>query len=69
MSYDMTFCSNDNCVRKHDCHRWLMYQVFKADKQEDKPRYIMMYNGDSDNCLMFLDDKEVNFPIKRKVIK
>lgn len=48
MSYDITFCEGAGCHRRNK-----MYQVYKADKREDKPRFIMVYRGEVKKCLMF----------------
>lgn len=56
MSYDITFCEGVGCKRRNKCHRCTMYQVYKADKREDKPRFIMIYKGESKNCLMFWEN-------------
>ena len=69
MSYDITFCEGTGCKRRNKCHRYTMYQVYKADKREDKPRFIMMYKGESKNCLMFWEDENTTLATKSKVVR
>ena len=52
-AYDITFCGMDNCKRKSNCHRYIMYQIYKNDKRKNKPPHIYMYNGESETCKMY----------------
>lgn len=56
MSYDITFCEGAGCKRRNKCHRYTMYQVYRRDTREDKPRFIMMYRGESKKCLMYWEN-------------
>lgn len=56
MSYDITFCEGKGCKRRDKCHRYKMYQVYKEDKRERQAPFIMMYKGESKNCLMFWEN-------------
>lgn len=54
MNYDITFCRNDKCSLRHDCHRWLHYQVYKKDRNRNKKTLISMFEGiGGKECLMF----------------
>lgn len=53
VDYDITFCDNKECPRSQECLRWRMYQIYKADKRENKRTLISMYIGESNNCNLF----------------
>lgn len=53
VDYDITFCDDKECPRSQECHRWRMYQIYKADTRENKRTLISMYRGKSNNCKLF----------------
>lgn len=53
VEYDITLCDSKECPRRQECHRWRMYQIYKVDKRENKPTYISMYRGKTNNCNLF----------------
>lgn len=59
MNYDITFCGNDTCPRRKDCHRYLHYKVYQRDKSKNKKTLISMFKGDGDeNCSMFWPENQ-----------
>lgn len=53
VEYDITFCDNNECPRRQECHRWQMYRIYKADKRANKPCFIHMNIASSNNCNLF----------------
>ena len=53
MEYDITMCNNDACLNREDCHRHVMYRVYKNDDRKGKPRFLSIYKGNSEKCKMF----------------
>lgn len=60
VDYDITFCDNEECQKAKQCHRWRMYQIYKADKRENKRIYISMYRGKSNNCNLFTQWEQIS---------
>ena len=58
MEYDITMCNNKDCPRKEECHRYIMGQAYKSDTRKNKPRFLMMYKGISENCTLFWKHKK-----------
>ena len=58
VEYDITMCSNKDCPRKEECHRYLMCQAHKADTRKDKPKFLTMYKGLSESCTFFWKHKK-----------
>lgn len=53
-NYDITFCRNDTCPRRRECHRWRHYQVYRRDRDKNKKTLISMFTGEGGvNCSMF----------------
>ena len=48
LPFDISRCSNDECVRRHYCKRWI----------DIPPGVILTYSQfDSKNCEYFIDDR------------
>lgn len=57
MTYDITFCEGENCIRKEQCHRYRELLRFRADKTNLK-NYISMYKPTEPNkCTLFWREK------------
>ena len=51
--YDITCCGMENCPRKGNCRRYIIYQIYMHDVREGKPPHINMYDGESIDCNMY----------------
>lgn len=58
MNYDITFCRNDRCALRKECHRWLHYKVYRKDRSRNKKTLISMFVGEGgEHCTMFWPEK------------
>ena len=59
--YDFTMCDDGLCSKRKQCHRYLAYQQYRQDTNEDKPTLVSLRvskNKPIDGCILYWEEKE-----------
>lgn len=60
--YDFTMCDDGLCSKRKQCHRYLAYQQYRQDTNEDKPTLVSMLINKQieafDGCNLFWQHKD-----------
>ena len=59
--YDITMCDDGLCSKREQCRRYLAYQQYRQDTNEDKPTLVSLRvskNKPIDGCILYWEEKE-----------